>query len=318
VSLERTRLGATGVEISRVGFGCSGLVGALTPRESLALLSAALDGGISHFDVARSYGSGDAERLVGRFAVRRRHEITITTKVGLEPRATVGRSHALRGAARRVMRASPGLRRVIGRGAARAQRRDLSVDACRHALEASLRELGTDYVDILLLHECTVEDCTHGLLEFLDGRMQAGDLRAFGIGTALENIGPILERAPGFAAIVQHASSARRPYAVPAGPEKTASIVHGAIAAVPTIASRLASDGERRTEWSEVLGMDPAEPGVLAEFALRWALWRHSGSAVLVRSGSADHIEANARIASSGVGDDVQLERFERLVAALP
>jgi len=70
---------------SKLGFGCARLLERAAPRRALTLLEFALDHGISHFDVARSYGDGRAETVIGALAKRRRREMTIVTKAGLAP-----------------------------------------------------------------------------------------------------------------------------------------------------------------------------------------------------------------------------------------
>ena len=64
---------------ARLGFGCSGLMARLDRAQSEALLVAAYEAGIRWFDVARSYGYGEAEGVVGRFLARLvLHEVELT------------------------------------------------------------------------------------------------------------------------------------------------------------------------------------------------------------------------------------------------
>jgi D-threo-aldose 1-dehydrogenase len=67
VTIPSAGLGRTGTTTTALGFGCSGIIGSNTRTESLGLLSTAVELGIRHFDVARSYGSGDAEAILGDF-----------------------------------------------------------------------------------------------------------------------------------------------------------------------------------------------------------------------------------------------------------
>ncbi|WP_433964054.1 aldo/keto reductase [Tunturiibacter gelidiferens] len=78
-------LGDTGRTTTRLGFGCSSLMGAMGRRASLAILESAYDAGIRHFDVAPMYGYGEAEGCLGEFLQRHRHQITVTTKYGIPP-----------------------------------------------------------------------------------------------------------------------------------------------------------------------------------------------------------------------------------------
>src|ERR1035441_1591047 len=98
--MDRIELGATGRTTTRLGFGCSSLMGAMGRRESSAMLEAAFDAGIRHFDVAPMYGFGQAEGCLGEFLGRHRGEVTVTTKYGIPPVRSQGWMGLARGAAR--------------------------------------------------------------------------------------------------------------------------------------------------------------------------------------------------------------------------
>src|ERR1035441_2411463 len=102
--MDRIELGATGRTTTRLGFGCSSLMGAMGRRESSAMLEAAFDAGIRHFDVAPMYGFGQAEGCLGEFLGRHRGEVTVTTKYGIPP----VRSQGWMGLARRAAGARRG------------------------------------------------------------------------------------------------------------------------------------------------------------------------------------------------------------------
>ena len=75
-------LAGTELTTSVLGFGCNALLGEKTSTNGLALLDAAFDAGIRYFDVARVYGYGEAETLVGKFSKGKRTEILIASKFG--------------------------------------------------------------------------------------------------------------------------------------------------------------------------------------------------------------------------------------------
>jgi len=90
-------------------------MGALSRRESLALLSAAWDAGVRHFDVAPLYGHGEAERILGSFLAGRRDEATIVTKFGIEPTGNSRFREIARAVARPLLRKASVLRpRSVG------------------------------------------------------------------------------------------------------------------------------------------------------------------------------------------------------------
>ncbi len=107
------RSGDDGKTTTRLGFGCSSLMGALGRKESLAMLEAAFDAGIRHFDVAPMYGFGQAESCLGQFLGRHRAEVTVTTKYGIPPAKNQGWIAAARAASRPVIKAIPGLKRGL-------------------------------------------------------------------------------------------------------------------------------------------------------------------------------------------------------------
>lgn len=92
-----------------------------SPEDARALLRRALDQGITYFDTANNYGSGESERIVGAYLKPLRDRILIGTKVY----APFG----------------PG-----------AQDRGLSAQAVHRAVDGCLQRLGTDYIDVLHLH----------------------------------------------------------------------------------------------------------------------------------------------------------------------
>ncbi|HKO19656.1 MAG TPA: aldo/keto reductase, partial [Acidobacteriaceae bacterium] len=83
--MQTVQVGTTGRTTTQLGYGCSSLMGAMGRAESLAILEAAFDAGIRHFDVAPMYGYGQAESVFGEFLVGHRGEVTVTTKYGIPP-----------------------------------------------------------------------------------------------------------------------------------------------------------------------------------------------------------------------------------------
>ena len=151
---------------SRIGLGggpLGNLYAPLSDATAQGALQAAWDGGIRHFDTAPLYGSGLAELRLGRFlAGRPRDGYTLSTKVGrvLEPEPE-GRGADL---------TFPGRLPFVPRF-------DYSHDGVMRSFEASLRRLGVDRVDLLLLHD--IDTVTHGAAqrECMDLAMRSG-LRA--------------------------------------------------------------------------------------------------------------------------------------------
>ena len=157
--MEYTKLGRTGLEVSRICLGCMSYGGgnrgnhawSLGEEESRPFIKRALEAGINFFDTANRYSLGNSEEILGR-AVKdfaRRDEVVIATKV-------YGR-----------MRPGPN-----GAG--------LSRKAIMVEIDDSLRRLGTDYVDLYQIHRWDYETPIEETLEALHDIVKAGKARYIG------------------------------------------------------------------------------------------------------------------------------------------
>jgi hypothetical protein len=271
-------------------------------RESVRLLEVAHDSGITHFDTARAYGYGEAEAALGEFLAGRRDAVTVTTKLGIMPPR---RSRGLQGAkaaARVAARVFPPVRPLLRRGA-QSMGEDgwFAPGEARASLETSLRELGIETVDILLLHECRPADLeTEGLLEFLEEAVRAGKVRRFGIATDWASTVTILARRPEFARVVQ-ASRDGGPDALYLPPD-VALITHSAVAPLlAPLTKRASAEGWDRDATGRLL--------------LASALRATPDGVVLFSSTDEARIRANAALGDGDVFSEEELDRFEDLLA---
>ena len=173
---------------SRLGFGCGSVMGRVGRSQSLRTIAAALDGGITHFDVARLYGYGEAEALVGEALAGKRDRVVIASKFGLAAPRAAGALKALKPIAQQLAARVPGaravLRSLVG-GAAQAADR-FSLASAQASLDQSLAALKTDYLDIWFLHDCAAEDLTGELRAFLEAQVAAGKIRAYGAASTID------------------------------------------------------------------------------------------------------------------------------------
>jgi aryl-alcohol dehydrogenase-like predicted oxidoreductase len=199
---------------SRLGFGCGSVMGRVGRSQSLRAVDAALDAGITHFDVARSYGYGEAEALVGEALRGKRDRVVIASKFGLSAPRAAGALRALKPLAQQLAAKVPGARSAMRAllGAAQPAADRFSVTAAAASLDQSLAALKTDYLDILFLHDCAAEDLSDELLGFLDARVAAGKIRAYGVATDIDAVVP-LHKAHGDRLIYQFANSVGAPNA---------------------------------------------------------------------------------------------------------
>ncbi|SEL07313.1 Predicted oxidoreductase [Sphingomonas palmae] len=157
--MEYTKLGTTGLDVSRLCLGCMTFgvsdrgnhAWTLDEEASRPILSRAVEAGINFFDTANVYSDGTSEEIVGRALKEftRREEVVIATKVH-------GR-----------MRPGPN-----GAG--------LSRKAIMTEIDASLSRLGTDYVDLYQIHRFDYDVGIEETLEALHDVVKAGKARYIG------------------------------------------------------------------------------------------------------------------------------------------
>jgi aryl-alcohol dehydrogenase-like predicted oxidoreductase len=151
--VDYTRLGSSGLEVSRICLGCMSYgdpargnhAWSLAEAESTPFFRQALDAGITFFDTANVYSAGSSEEITGKalLGLTARDNVVIATKVH-------GR-----------MRPGPN-----GAG--------LSRVAIMHEIDASLRRLGTDYVDLYQIHRFDPHTPIEETLEALHDVVKAG------------------------------------------------------------------------------------------------------------------------------------------------
>jgi aryl-alcohol dehydrogenase-like predicted oxidoreductase len=175
---------------SVLGFGCSAVLGRVGKQASLRALETAWDAGINLFDVARSYGYGEAEALLGEFLAGKRDKALIATKFGILPQKQQSWKHAAKPIVRAALRFAPGARSLVRRGiSTQMTPNQFTVDVLRESLDASLRALRTDYVDCLFLHSAPAEILEQSdLFEALARVVEQGKARYIGISADSEVI----------------------------------------------------------------------------------------------------------------------------------
>lgn len=155
--LQRRKLGRQGLEVSALGLGCMGMsqsYGAADETESIATVHRALELGVDFFDTAEVYGPFANEELVGRALKGRRDGALIATKFGFEIRdgKTVGV--------------------------------DSRPEHIRAVVEASLKRLGTDRIDLLYQHRVDPKVPIEDVAGAVGALVHAGKVRFFGLSEA--------------------------------------------------------------------------------------------------------------------------------------
>lgn len=151
--MEYTKLGNSGIEVSRLCLGCMSFgdpaskmhAWTLDPDQSEAIIRHALDLGINFFDTANCYSAGTSEEYLGR-AIKRnvaRDKVVLASKV------------------------------YFNEGA-------LSAKAIEREIEGTLRRLGTDYLDLYIIHRFDYGTPVEETMEALHKLVKAGKVRALG------------------------------------------------------------------------------------------------------------------------------------------
>ena len=149
--MEYRTLGRSGLQVSVAGLGCNNFGRRCDATATASVVSAALDHGITLFDTADVYGPrGLSEEYLGRALGARRQDIVLATKF-FSP-----------------MGEGP----LLGGGASRRY--------IMHAVEASLRRLGTDYIDLYQIHFPDPKTPLDETLRALDDLVRAGTVRYIG------------------------------------------------------------------------------------------------------------------------------------------
>ena len=148
--MEYRNLGSTGTKVSVVGIGCNNFGAKNDASQTQLIVDAAVDAGINLFDTADVYGgAGKSEEFLGRALQGKRQDVVVATKFG----APMGEGPHMHGASRSYI---------------------------FRAVEASLKRLGTDYIDLYQLHVPDGSTPPEETLAALDDLVTQGKVRYLG------------------------------------------------------------------------------------------------------------------------------------------
>jgi D-threo-aldose 1-dehydrogenase len=303
---------------TNLGFGTTSMMGLPVPRDRLRLLECAFEVGIRHFDTAPYYGYGEAERVLGEFLARRRDQVTIATKYGIQA-PTVLKARWVNLLARRILKLMPSLRRAFSSQAQSLSKKCVFTPAeARRSLDQSLAALKTDYVDLFLLHEPTFEDAAsdeiHG---FLTDEVRRGRIRAFGCGGDSRVIQRIAIAEMPTAKWLQFEDNVLNRRIEEIRPYGAGCITFGSFKVLAGLTHWLESVPGRCTEWERELGCDCRSQDTLAGLLQAGSHARNSDGIVLFSTRRADRIVSAVRIASGEQFSREQVQKFDELASSV-
>jgi aryl-alcohol dehydrogenase-like predicted oxidoreductase len=312
--MEQHNLGRSGLIVSAVGLGCNNFGGRLDYAATRAVVHKALDLGITFFDTSDTYGeSGGSEEQLGRALAGRRHEIVLASKFA----RPMDKERRLQGASRRYIMS---------------------------AVEASLKRLNTDYIDLYQQHIADSKTPIEETLRALDDLVQQGKVRYIGCSTlsawqtveaqwvsthlGLERYVSCQER---YSLVDRDLDRELMPVIesyglglIPFSPladglltgkyRRNAPMPAGArLTTTPRAAERRLLDRnwrivERLTDFCEARGH------TLLELAFSWLLQRPKVASVIAGATSADQVEANVRAGSWALSRE-DMDEIDRLTA---
>ena len=268
--MEKSVLGRTGLEVSRLGIGLSEIGSRLSidqAEEAGRVLEAALDGGTNFLDTAACYGV--SEELVGRTVAHRRSEYILATKCG----------HATGG--------------YVGE--------PWKAQTIRDSIDRSLDRMRTNYLDLVQLHSCSLDVLKKGeAIQALVGAREAGKVRFIGYSGDNEEARWAVESGvfdtlqTSFSIVDQQARNGLLPEAKARG---MGVIIKRPIANVAWGAERsprpYADEYFRRAQVLASMGPLPGAPNDPIVLAMGFVLAHQEVDTIIVGSRSPDHVKDN-------------------------
>ena len=148
--MEQRNLGRSGLQVSVVGLGCNNFGMRIGPEAAEVVVNKALDAGVTFFDTAELYGMGASEEMLGKALGDKRKDVVIGTKFGIAQGGLMAPGCGSRGY-------------IMG------------------AVDRSLKRLGTDYIDLYMVHFPDPKTPIEETIATLDDLVRMGKIRYAGL-----------------------------------------------------------------------------------------------------------------------------------------
>jgi L-galactose dehydrogenase len=298
--VEYTTFGKTGIRVSKLGLGgapLGGDYGPVTDEQVIDVIDRALELGINFIDTAPLYGRGESERRIGKALQGKRDQVVLATKA--------------------VIRGVP-----------------YTYENTILSVEESLKRLGTDYVDLIQMHELTELNSEMGMNETVPAFLklkEQGKVRAIGVNSFEPELllpfirSGMIDSVQTFGRYMLIDYTAMDEL-LPAAREHGVSVINGSVLGMGLLAeapapfiekdSALVKEAERRIE--QLAFLRKTEPKGLIEPAMRFSLSSPEITVTLTGTTSLRSLALNASY-SDGVGlPQNELERLLRLFPGQP
>ncbi len=185
--MQNRKFGKTKLQTSVMGLGAAPIGSRTGREESLKTLNEALDLGITFYDTAPSYGQGSSEEIIGEAFEKKRDQVIITTKVGSVITPTLQLAAKFKPLLRSLLHKLPGVRQMAQKsiqGFVQSQTKTDNYESSyiNQSVEASLKRLRSDYIDVLLLHSPPDEVIERGeVFDGLKSLVKQGKVRYYGL-----------------------------------------------------------------------------------------------------------------------------------------
>ncbi len=298
---------ALGSQVSAIGFGCASLGSRVARDTGLKALERAYEAGVTWYDVAPSYGDGEAESNLASFLVGKRCNIQVCTKVGILPAQTPWLMRKVKPIARSLVGLLPALRSVVAVRRPLATKTKLNSTLIRESLHGSLRRLGTDYIDVLALHGADeVEVVSEDVLRVLDDMVKQGKVRTISVASSL-SAGIKAHKCSPIYGILQVANNPFEPNVFNGRrliePSQKVTFVshsaYGSLGALEKLRFLLTQEAQARQD-AELLGYSGSEKDVAAAILIEYALRSNRYGVCLLSMFNKAHLEFNLRYVNEG------------------
>jgi aryl-alcohol dehydrogenase-like predicted oxidoreductase len=267
--MEIRQFGFTGLKVSALGFG-AGHIGDynLDEKSIIKLLNSAVDLGINLFDTARGYFA--SEDRLGRFLSHRRKEIILSTKVGYS---------------------IPGYK-------------DWTYECVIAGVDEALKQLHTDYIDIVHLHSCTkIVLMNNGVIDALEKVKEDGKVKVIAYSGENEHLSYALEsgRLGSIQTSINIADQRNLDSLLPRSKVKGLGVIAKRPAANAAWSFKEQPSGMYAEEyWHRLQRMNLHHQNNFHEIALRFAAFTWGVDSIIVGTNNIKHLKENVKIVEKG------------------